>query len=340
MRYLLTGHSGFKGSWFSLWLSLFGHQVYGLSLKPSVESLFNVLDISKIVSKNYFVDIREITKVNKVFKSVKPEVVVHFAAQPLVIDSYEFPSDTFTTNVNGTLNILKESYAQESTKLILIITTDKVYKNIGIQKKYIESDELKGKDPYSASKSMADILSQSWGASFQGPPIAIARAGNVVGGGDFSKNRLLPDIARAIFNESPLAIRNLESVRPWQHVFDCLNGYQKLISHTLVSGKGDVWNFGPANNSTKSVSDVLIEVSKNFKISKQLKIVESMVREDSTLLLDSTKSETKLGWKNLMSFEEAIIDTINWYKVYYQHKDIKTYSFTSLENFLNKKNNQ
>jgi CDP-glucose 4,6-dehydratase len=334
MKYLLTGHSGFKGSWFSLWLSLLGHQVYGLSLRPSDKSLFNILDISKIVSKNYFEDIRDVRKVNNIFNKVKPEVVVHFAAQPLVLDSYKFPSDTFTTNVNGTLNVLRESYLQESTKLILIITTDKVYKNIGIQKKYVESDELKGKDPYSASKSMADILSQSWGVSFQGPPIAIARAGNVIGGGDFSPNRLIPDIASAVFNRTNLSIRNPDAVRPWQHIFDCLNGYSKLLLHTLDTGVGDIWNFGPQSNSFKKVSDVLIEIEKNYPDLAITTLNQPTLHEDKTLLLDSSKSESELQWKNLFSFEESISQTMNWYEVYYKNKDILDLSLLHLENYL------
>jgi CDP-glucose 4,6-dehydratase len=222
MHYLLTGHTGFKGTWLSLLLSSAGHEVSGISLNPVEGSLFSRVRPRDLLNADVRLDIRDAAAVHEQIARIAPDVVIHLAAQPLVRESYRDPRGTFDTNVWGTINVLEATRRTESVQATLIVTTDKVYRNDGRSTGYVESDPLGGHDPYSASKAMADLATQSWRASYPGTPIAIARAGNVIGGGDVSPDRLMPDLIAAFATGTPARIRNPRAIRPWQHVLDCL----------------------------------------------------------------------------------------------------------------------
>ena len=315
MHYLITGHTGFKGSWLVLMLNQLGHEVSGIALDPGKKSLFESAKISKKMSFDERCDIRDVTKLKKKITKISPEVVIHLAAQPLVRKSYLDPRETIETNAIGTFNVLEAVSKINSVKANLIITTDKVYKNVKQKKGYIESDHLGGDDPYSASKAMADIVTQSFVKSFPGIPTAIARAGNVIGGGDVSADRLIPDLINGFIREESVLIRYPSAVRPWQHVLDCLNGYLILVDKILTNKVVGEWNFGPDEKSFKDVKTVA-DYLKNRWGDRASWITDDKVNphEAELLALDATKAETQLNWHNKLSFEETLDWTLDWYK--------------------------
>ncbi len=319
MRYFITGHTGFKGAWLTLWLTSRGHEVFGLSLDPEDGSIFELAEIAEVCSVDQRGDIRDSEKVRDAVRNAEPDVVIHMAAQPLVLDSYKRPRWTMETNVMGTLNILEAVGLQENVKGLLVVTTDKVYRNLNQKKGYIETDALGGNDPYSASKAMADILTHSWAASFPGTRTAVARAGNVIGGGDVSRDRLLPGIVENLRSGTVPVLRNPQAVRPWQHVLDCLNGYQTLIDRLLDEGaeltlEGG-WNFGPDVDNFVSVGDITTAAMKNWGASGNW-IVDTVERsyEAQKLTLDSTRASSELGWSNLLDVDRALAWTLDWYR--------------------------
>lgn len=315
MHFLITGHTGFKGSWLSLLLKERGHVVSGLALKAEPSSLFESANISNLLETDYLCDIRDYPKMESYFKRVNPDVVIHLAAQALVRQSYKDPVDTFETNAMGTINVLKASQKVENLKAQLIITTDKVYKNVNKSTGYIESDSLGGHDPYSASKAMADIATQSWLASFTNAPTAIVRAGNVIGGGDISADRLIPDLINAFKLGVQPQLRYPNAVRPWQHVLDCLNGYL-LLANSLLQGSGEgIWNFGPDKSQIRTVAEVVSIASSFLGVSNNWeKDSNENPQEAGLLLLNSDKARTQLNWSERLGFEESINWTMNWYK--------------------------
>jgi len=247
VKYLVTGHTGFKGSWLVAKLKIEGHEVFGISLNPPKKSHFNLAQINQYMDRDIRVDIRDLEFLEKIVMELNPEVVVHLAAQSLVLESYRNPINTYETNINGTLNILKSCSNIDGLKAVAIVTSDKVYKN-SPKKSFVETDPLGGDDPYSSSKAAADLLTQAWRTSFGKVPISIARAGNVIGGGDWSKNRIIPDLVNSLKGNKEFLLRYPHSVRPWQHVLDCLNGYQMLVQQQINSGLQGEWNFGPDVN--------------------------------------------------------------------------------------------
>ena len=314
MHYLITGHTGFKGAWLAMWLAGEGHQVSGLSLDPIPGALFEQASVSDLMAHDLRGDIRDLSVVQNALQTTKPDVVFHLAAQPLVRESYQDPRGTIETNVIGTMNLLSAVAETPSVKAHIVITTDKVYKNIDQIWGYKEIDPLGGDDPYSASKAMADILTQSWIKSFGGPPTAIARAGNVIGGGDVCKDRLLPDLISAYSIGSTPELRFPGAVRPWQHVLDCLNGYRTL-SNELLNGKGQgEWNFGPDTDSFVPVGQVASLVAEMYGISDQGWTVtsEPQPHEANLLSLDARKAELELNWHNKLGFQEAVRWTVDW----------------------------
>jgi len=315
MHFLITGHTGFKGAWLSTLLRERGHDVSGISLKPVAEALFTRANIESIFKNDFQCDIRESTKLSTLFSEVNPDVVIHLAAQALVRESYKNPLYTFETNVMGTLNVLKASQQVRDLKAQLIITTDKVYKNLSKKSGYAEAEPLGGQDPYSASKAMADIATQSWVASLENVPTAIARAGNVIGGGDICADRLIPDLVNSYSSGLTPKLRAPDSVRPWQHVLDCLNGYLMLVD-ALIQNKADgAWNFGPDENQSKTVADVANIAGAVWGVEKSWESdVGNHPHEASMLMLNSNKARTHLGWSDKLSFEESVTWTINWYK--------------------------
>lgn len=315
MHYLITGHTGFKGAWLTLWLTSLGHKVSGISLDPIPGALFETANIAELVENDLRIDIRNADKTADAIKNLAPDVVFHMAAQPLVRESYRDPRGTIETNVMGTLNVIEAVSETPSVKAQVVVTTDKVYRNMNQVAGYVESDPLGGDDPYSASKAMADILAHSWVTSFNSPPTTIVRAGNVIGGGDVSKDRLMPDLINSYLqNKAPL-LRYPNAVRPWQHVLDCLNGYL-LISENLLSGNqiSEV-NIGPDADSFVSVSQVAELVANELGSDLTWRSdIEINPHEAGLLALNATLAANELGWKNRLNFEESVKWTTEWYQ--------------------------
>ena len=316
MHYLITGHTGFKGSWLALMLEMKGHTVSGIALDPPTKSLFNQANLSPIFKHDIRLDIRNRDAIKQAIEMIDPGVIIHLAAQPLVRESYRIPVETFDINVIGTLNVLEATRELKNLKAALIITTDKVYKNHNHLRGYVETDELGGDDPYSASKAAADIATQSWIKSFAKVPMAIARAGNVIGGGDWAQDRIIPDLVNAYSNGELPTLRYPDAIRPWQHVLDCLNGYLKLINHMLEAKSGGEWNFGPDHIQKYSVGDLTLAVAREYNITERAWNLTGtdQLHESSYLLLDSSKARKELSWVDLLNFENTIKWTINWYK--------------------------
>jgi len=315
LHYLVTGHTGFKGSWLVLMLKQLGHEVSGISLDPVKNSLFKTAKISKKMSFDERCDIRDVKKLNKKMKKISPDVVIHLAAQPLVRKSYLDPRKTIETNAIGTFNVLEAVSKLTTVKANLIITTDKVYRNINQKKGYLESDHLGGDDPYSASKAMADIVTQSFIKSFPGVTTAIARAGNVIGGGDVSEDRLIPDLINGFIRQKRVLIRYPSAVRPWQHVLDCLNGYLTLVDKMLNNKMAGEWNFGPDEKSFKDVKTVADYLKNRWgQGASWITDEKENPHEAELLALDATKAETQLNWHNKLSFEQTLDWTLDWHK--------------------------
>jgi len=318
MHYLVTGHTGFKGSWLSLMLQMQGHSISGISLDPLEKSHFNLARLSDIFENDLRIDIRNSKKFRQAVEKIDPEVIIHLAAQPLVRESYKDPVGTFETNVLGTLNLLEATKELSNLKATLIITTDKVYKDHNHLRGYVESDELGGDDPYSASKAAADIATQSWIQSFATSPVAIARAGNVIGGGDWAVDRIIPDLVNAYSANLLPTLRYPDAIRPWQHVLDCLDGYQKLLKEMLETGQSGQWNFGPTLDRKHSVSELVECFAKSWGVvgnEQPWKLVENVQpHEAGYLLLDSSKARETLGWNDKLDFKLAIEMTVEWFK--------------------------
>ncbi len=322
---LVTGHTGFKGSWLTHILLSFGAKVIGVSLPPvSEQDVFVVTGLQSRISHHEF-DIRNAERLIALVSAEKPEIVFHLAAQPLVKQSYAEPQVTMATNVMGTVNVLEAIRLSGGVKAVVIITTDKVYENKEWIYGYRESDPLGGYDPYSASKAAADIVTDSYRRSFFNENdygekhhtlVAIARAGNVIGGGDWGLDRLVPDIMRAALGGAPVTLRNPGSVRPWEHVLEPLTGYL-MLGVRLGSGEREfagAWNFGPNSESWLSVGDVTRKVMEllgtgDINISSQPSFHES-----NMLTLDTTKAQRLLGWKPRFDINRTLNETVRWYK--------------------------
>ena len=316
MHYLITGHTGFKGSWLSLILSIQGHTVSGISLNPELRSLYIDANLANIFERDLRVDIRDQVALRRAVKDISPEVIIHLAAQPLVRYSYLHPQETFDTNVMGTINLLEATRTLKDLKAVLIVTTDKVYKNFNHLRGYFETDELGGVDPYSASKAAADLAGQSWIASFADVPMTIARAGNVIGGGDWAADRIIPDLVRAYSSNEIPVIRYPEAIRPWQHVLDCLYGYLKLIDAQISDQVSGEWNFGPNLLTKSTVAQLVAKFGEAMGLDDSTWVLEnsSSPHEAGYLLLDSTKARSILGWKDRLDFDSTINWTADWYK--------------------------
>jgi CDP-glucose 4,6-dehydratase len=317
MHYLVTGHTGFKGAWLTLMLADQGHTVSGLALDPTPGCLYERARVPDTLRDDLRVDIRDAEATSAAVSQVAPDVVVHLAAQPLVRESYRDPRTTYETNVMGTFNVLSAVQSTPGVRAQVIITTDKVYRNVNQIWGYRESDPLGGVDPYSASKAAADLLTQSWIASSGSTvPTAIARAGNVIGGGDVCADRLMVDLVQALSHDGVVRLRYPDAVRPWQHVLDCLNGYLTLAS-ALLAGKvaGEAFNFGPGTESFARVADVAAEVATLWGGGGRVEYHDGeKVHEAALLALDSRKAELLLGWQDRIGFHDALARTVDWEK--------------------------
>ena len=314
MRILVTGHTGFKGSWLALMLASRGHEVTGLALDPPAGGLYEKARVAELLADDIRLDIREADATRIAIESTGADLVFHLAAQPLVRRSYGDPRETYETNVNGTLNVLEGIKATPQTKASVIITTDKVYRNVGQKAGYVETDALGGFDPYSSSKAMADIMTQSWMQSFPGTPMAIARAGNVIGGGDVSQDRLLVDIINGFISGDSVHIRMPDAVRPWEHVLDCLSGYLAIADNLLAGGADDAWNISPDPDSFQTVREIADTATKWWG-GKAGWVDDSggqHPHEASLLILDPSKIKRELGWRNLLQFPANLEWTLDW----------------------------
>jgi len=344
-RVLVTGHTGFKGSWLSIWLHELGAEVVGLGLEPySERDNFVLSGVGKKIKADLRADIRDLQNNKAIFAEYKPEIVFHLAAQPLVRLSYEKPVETYETNVMGTINVLEAIRATDSVKVGVMITTDKCYDNKEQLRGYKEDDPFGGYDPYSSSKGACEIAIQSWRCSFfnpdqfakHGKSIASVRAGNVIGGGDWSLDRIIPDCIRALEAGKPIDIRSPKSVRPWEHVLEPLSGYmllaQKMWSHPTEYCEG--WNFGPESESVSTVWEVATELVKNFGRGELKDCSNSnAVHEAQLLMLDITKAKTRLGWKPRLNMQQCLALVADWYKRY-NNENVYDLCVEEIEKFL------
>lgn len=333
-KVLITGHTGFKGSWLSLWLHRIGAEVAGYSLPPEEMSHFNLL---KLPIKNYFNDINDEVSLKKAFNEFKPDIVFHLAAQPLVRDSYLDPITTYTTNIIGSLKVYQAAL-EADVKALVSITTDKVYENKEWERPYKEDDQLGGYDPYSSSKACVEILSESFKRSFLNDNkmlMATARAGNVIGGGDWAKDRLIPDLVKNASRNLVTPIRNINSIRPWQHVLDPLNGYLKL-GEKLLQGETlfcTSFNFGPSPAENLTVQNVCDIAMKSWdQIQYKETIDHNSVHEAKILKLDISKSYQLLNWKPVWKNDTAVKETIVWYRDYTNMQKVQ--SEKNLQDFI------
>ena len=338
-RVLITGNTGFKGGWLTLWLSYLGADIKGFSQKPpTIPSFF---ELTKLDSCYQTIngDVRNFDSVSKVVKDFQPEIIFHLAAQPLVRYSYHNPLETYETNVMGTANLLEASKKSQALKTIINVTSDKCYENNDFNKSFKEGDRLGGNDPYSSSKACAEIISNSFFKSyFKSSEIQLAtvRAGNVIGGGDWGKDRLIPDIYRALDKEMSIKLRNPKATRPWQHVLEPINGYlilAKLLFQGLVVDPNNQWNFGPEKDDIKSVEWVI----KSFqKLNSKIKFdkVKSDLQESQRLSLDISKAKRKLDWHPKWKIKKTIEATHNWYEDFYSNGNMQQKSLIQISEYI------
>lgn len=336
-KILITGYTGFKGSWLSYLLLILGAEVNGISLEPADLSLYNLIKLDDKM-KSYIQDIRDLDKVQSIVKQINPDIIFHLAAQPLVIDSYNRPIYTFETNVVGTANIMESMKSLNNLECAVMITTDKVYDNKEWVWGYRETDSLGGHDPYSASKACSEIIIKSYKKSFlNNVAISSARAGNVIGGGDFADNRIIPDIVKSIEKNESVELRNPNSVRPWQYVLDVLYGYL-LLAYNLSVNKNvsDSYNFAPIDEGNKFTVEYITKAFiKNIgKGSYRINIQNTDKKEMNMLRLDSSLARKELGWKERFNTEEAIKQTSLWYKEYLNKSNVCDFTEKQIEEYI------
>lgn len=340
MKVLLTGHTGFKGSWMALWLKQLGAQVVGYSLPP--ENTPNQYELAHVGQglEHYEGDLRNYPYLLEVMQKTQPDLVFHLAAQALVLPSYESPKETFDVNAGGTVNVLEAIRHCPSVQAAVIITTDKVYDNQEWPWGYRENDRLGGNDPYSASKSMAELACHAYKQSFFSAnrqlALATARAGNVIGGGDFSALRIVPDCMRALMNGQPIPVRNPHSIRPWLHVLEPLSGYLSIGQNLLERGQAFAtsWNFGPKEAQGITVLQL---VEKSIELwqsgSWQDLSQPGQKKEMHTLKLNWDKSAAHLGWEPHFTWDQAVETTVQWFKAYHQQADMQKICLQQIEDY-------
>ena len=323
---LITGHTGFKGSWLHLMLKRLGAKLNGISLQPEPSSLFYSLGLEDQFTSSYYLDIRNEFELTDLIKKISPEIVFHLAAQPIVLNGYMNPTDTYSTNITGTINILESLRILDVKPLaIVVVTSDKCYEATSESSNFVESDKLGGSDPYSTSKACVELITKAYYDSYfreLGIGVATARAGNVIGGGDFSSNRIIPDIIRAHVNKSELTLRNPAATRPWQHVIDPLAGYILLAEKLKIDAEkySSAWNFGPNYGVQFSVLDMVKKLNHVFPVSVNTEL--SKFKETHFLSIDSAKSKKLLGWNPRFETMESIELTVAWYQAYVEKRDM------------------
>ncbi|WP_175651511.1 CDP-glucose 4,6-dehydratase [Pseudomonas sp. Marseille-P9899] len=339
-RVLLTGHTGFKGSWLALWLRELGAEVTGFALDPATEpSLFELANVGRDI-KDVRGDLRDLGALLEVVAEAKPEIVLHLAAQPLVREAYRDPLGTYSSNVIGTLNLLEAIRQIGGVRSVVLVTTDKVYANQEWPWPYRENEALGGHDPYSSSKACCELLAQSYTASFfppashaeHGLALATARAGNVLGGGDFAAERLIPDVLKAWSAGEPVVLRYPQAVRPWQHALEPLAGYL-LLAHRLYSNGPEfsgAWNFGPNEGDMCSVGDVVTHLSRQWPDAPGMRVEPSELHEAGVLRLDSGRARQLLGWRTRWSLRECLEHTLEWHLAWKRGDDLRAVTLDQL----------
>lgn len=343
-RVLVTGHTGFKGSWLSLWLQMLGAEVVGYALPPPTQpNHFTLAGVDRQMT-SLVGDVRNADAIAAVFARCRPEVVFHLAAQALVLPAYDDPATTFSTNVMGTVNLLDAVRRDGGVRAVLVVTSDKCYAGEALGGACRESDRLGGDDPYSSSKACAELVCTAYRASYlaagaaseRATALATARAGNAIGGGDWSANRLIPDAMRAFSENRPLPVRHPTAVRPWQHVLEPLAGYLLLAEglHARGPALAGAWNFGPPEASTRSVAQVLEELAALWGgVAGWTGDATLYPRETPVLRLDATKAATQLGWRPRWSLDEALAMTVDWYRAYLEGRDMAAVSRQQINDY-------
>ena len=345
-KVIITGHTGFKGAWLTFWMGILGAKVLGISKDiPSNPSLHKILNKNKIINK--FFNISNFKMLNKTIKNFKPDFIFHLAAQSLVKKSIQNPLETFNSNIIGTANILECLKNMKKKCAAIIITSDKCYLNIEKQKGYRETDTLGGKDPYSASKAAAELLIFSYKNTFleekKNINFCSVRAGNVIGGGDWSNDRLVPDLIKAWSKNKVIEIRNINSTRPWQHILDAVGAYIYLGSIIYKNNKfnGSPFNFGPSSNKNYKTKDVVSNLSKKLEKKIKMKVSKKKFKESALLKLNCQKAKKKLGWSSILNFQESMLLTAQWYKEYYfKRKNIVSFTKKQILNYSKKFKNK
>lgn len=338
-RVFITGHTGFKGSWLALWLSQLGASVTGFSnCVPTEPSFWRVASVGESV-KSIEGDVRDVAALVQALQDARPDILFHLAAQSLVRRSYEDPIGTFSTNIMGTVTLFEAVRKISGVRALVNVTSDKCYENRELRYAYRESDPMGGKDPYSCSKGCAELLTSSYRQSFfsdSATAIASVRAGNVIGGGDWAPDRLIPDCVRAFARKEVVLVRNPTSIRPWQHVLDALRGYlllgQNLFNEPSRFSFG--FNFGPPHDDIQSVSRVVEQVCKHWGADAAARLENgtsgNSPDEAHTLLLDSSLAHKTLGWRPLLKLDQALQWSVDWYRSYYRGEDVKSLSLEQL----------
>ncbi len=339
---LITGHTGFKGTWLMLFLSVLGANISGISLKPSKNQFFFNEISKKINLKNSFYgDIRNRSFLKQSIRKIRPSIIFHLAAQSLVVDSYNDPLKTYETNIFGTINLYDIARNIKSIKAIINVTSDKCYEESKSKKRFKETDLLGGKDPYSSSKAASEIITRAYYNSFlkQRIGVATARAGNVIGGGDWSDNRLIPDLVKSIRADKIFQIRYPHAVRPWQHVLDPISGYILLMEklYKQPTKFSSAWNFGPNNSSVVNVKGIIEKFTSIWGKKLKIGIVsKKRLYESNYLSLDISKSKEDLKWASKIKLNESIELTVEWYRAWIEKRNIYEISIIQVNNFLKK----
>ncbi|HVC90955.1 MAG TPA: CDP-glucose 4,6-dehydratase [Acidobacteriaceae bacterium] len=344
-RVFVTGHTGFKGGWLSLWLEQLGAEVCGVALDPPTDPcLFNEARVGQGI-RSEIADIRDLEHIRTILQEYRPEIVFHMAAEPLVRKSYEDPVGTYSTNVMGTVNVLESVRGSDSVRAVVVITTDKCYENREWIWPYRETDRLGGYDPYSNSKACAELVVSAYRNSFfppaqygqHGLAIASARAGNVIGGGDWAEDRLVPDIMRAFAANEVLKIRNPSAVRPWQHVLEPLSGYLKLAERLIEAGGqyGDAWNFGPEHADAKPVEWIVRELAKMWGADAHWQVDgHAQPHEAQMLKLDCSKAVQSLDWRPALTLKQALRLTADWYRRWNAGEDARDMTLGQIKQYI------
>ena len=342
-KVFITGHTGFKGAWLSLWIASMGAKVTGYSLAPNTTpSSFNVLGIASLMANSHIADIRDLAALKKAVSEARPDVLIHMAAQPLVRQSYANPVETYATNIMGTVNILESTREIDTIRATVVVTTDKCYQNKEWIWGYREDENMGGHDPYSSSKGCAELITSAYRQSYFSSPnannkIASARAGNVIGGGDWSDDRLIPDAIKAFEINLPLKIRNPLATRPWQHVLEPLSGYLVLAQALYERGSSfaSAWNFGPRDEDNHTVQDVIdLLISKWGDSAMWVKEESAQPHEAHLLKLDCSKAHSQLSWMPKWGLEKAIQKTVEWERAHQAKKSMREITLAQINDYM------